>query len=496
MNNSNYKIILLILLMFSWASAQFSNGLENKLKQLNNRLIKVERLATKYNNQKAVNIIIKARDNYEKAKEFLKGRKIFRARQKFAESLKLVNLAEKILLFKPAARLSGELDRLLHRAELVVQKSNNTEARYMLTKANAYRQRAHQDYESGRYIRGQEYYRIAVYFANKSINLSRAVQRGANGAADFETQFRNIENFFNDIYQSIQDNSEAKTLLSKARTFLRKSKDFYEKGELQQAFLQLQMGERLLYRAIDLSQNTVSGRKESINANLNSLRLYIDGIEASLVGIDNNRAVNLLNKAKTYYRGAEKDFQQNNFKAAQNKIFLAQRMATSAMQFASPQQDVDQERVSQRIDEIESLLRLQKDNIDFDNNETLRYFHQEAGDLIQGARLALSQGNTMKAFRRLQLAIRLLNRIESLRNNTETEYADKDQLIQWNNRLHALLDRLKEKNNQQIQTMVPVLEQLQAKVEENLNNNRLAIAGEILNILQNQVNLLLKEAVN
>ncbi len=496
MKKLSCKIILLTLAMFSWAGAQQMDGLENKLEQLNNRIIKVERLAEKYNNQNAINIINQARDNYENAKEFLKNRKIFRARQKFAEALKLINRAEKILLFKPAARLSGELDQLMHRAELVVQKSNNTDARYMLTKANAYRQRAHQAYDGGRYIRGQEFYRIAVYFANKAINLTRTTQKGAGGEVDFETQFRNIENFFDDINQSIHDDSEAKTLVSKAQIFLRKSKDLYEKGELQQAFLQLQMCERLLYRAIDLSQNTATGRKESIHANLNSLRLYIDGIESNLAGVNNNRAVNLLNKAITYYRGAKNDFQQNDFKAAQNKIFLAQRMATSAMQFASPQPDVDQERISRRIGEIENLIRLQKENINIADNETLQYFQKETENLIRSARLALSQGNTMIAFRRLQLTIRLVNRIESLRNITETAYKDRDQLIQWNNRLDALLERLKEKNNQQIQTMVPVLEELQAKAEENLNNNKLAVAGEILNILQNQVNVLLKEAVN
>ncbi|MCD4693544.1 MAG: hypothetical protein K8R79_11560, partial [Calditrichales bacterium] len=174
------KISVILLVLISLSSAQDYNDLQTRLQQFDTKLRTIKTLAIKYNNQLALYKIDLAYVEYNIAlnrlSEYIadpsKKYKLVQAAFRLSQANKLADQAARLVLFKPAAKAKAELDKLIRKAEILVHQYNNDEARYLLNRARAFQLKAYQAYKSGRFIQSQEYHRIAIYFANKTIELA------------------------------------------------------------------------------------------------------------------------------------------------------------------------------------------------------------------------------------------------------------------------------------------------------------------------------------
>lgn len=99
--------------------------------------------------------------------------------------------------------------------------------------------------------------------------------------------------------------SDLDDLLKKSRAVIDKSKNLYDQGSVSQALVQLQISERLLHHAMDISQRTGNNRIGDYKSNLYSLRRYIESVESGLSENTQARAEEFLREARQFSRGAD-----------------------------------------------------------------------------------------------------------------------------------------------------------------------------------------------
>jgi len=490
------KIIILGLLLSSFVYSQSEEEIRRNLQQLAIKIHTVEALAQKYNHRQASDLVKEARRHFDEAMDLLRQRppRINHAKMSFYKAKKFVDWAARLLLDKPAIRAKNELDKLMRRAEQAVHQNYSDQARYMLNKARAFQAKAGQAYRSDRFFSAQEYYRISKYFANRSIQIAEGKISASTPFNRFEEALKNLESLYKDVAASPMNN-ELEKLLQKVRSFFKKARASFNNGNLVQAFSYLQISERLLYRAIDMNESTESGQKENLRSNLISLKLYINEIEKNIGDGNNNIEKKLLRKSNQFYLAAERDFESGDLKNARLKIVLSQRMANKALQYTSNSGGPDDQQVAERIEEVTRLLQLQKQKLGSDMDEISTFMLSQAEELIVQAKEDFEQDRIWSAFQKTQLALRFINRVDYLSETEKKQVSSEDELRNKYNRLLSIATTLQDNSNQKIPTSLPVIIEILKKAEHKINSGRYYIAAELLLLAENQLNRLMKIAV-
>jgi len=491
------KILLVLFLFIANGFGQDLTLLKRAIQELETQIPSLRQAAIRYNAQQAEEYLDQALIELDKTRQIVQQQpwRLLEAWASYRKSKAFVDLASKILIIKPALRISTEMDKLLLRAETEVGRTNLAEARYMLTRARSFRVESVRAFRNERYIQAQEFNRIAVYFANKAIELAQ----GSTARPDIREQYRQVRKNLFSLYRDIQaseiENSALKTLFDKARLSLEQAQAAYEKGQTRRAVQQLQIAERLLYRAADLQQQTSLGRRERILSNLNSLDQYISGIENDLPEEASQSNQRLLKKARQFLQGARRDYEQKTFPQAESKIALAQRIATKALKITPREQVDDTYRLEQRIAEIRRLLSLQESQPGTTDNSLTIVLHQQIKRILVQAESDIEKNHPRLAYRKLSIALRLVNRVEALRSSPKTGSLSKNQLFERQKQLDNSVSNLSEqhKDNLQLNAVIPILNQLLKRSALAIEKDQLRVAEELLNFVQRQLQNLLKE---
>ena len=491
MNRLILKSLFLIIVCVSFSAAQSPADLKQAMEKLHRRIRTVEQLAVRYQNEKAMELVKLAEKSYQDAVSFLQQGKYNLAKIAYYRSLRQVEFAARIVLYKPAARASQRLNELMRRAEQAVNLSDNEDARYMLSKARAFQMKAEQAFKREKYIESQQYYRVSTYFARKALNMVSVNQR-VSPSTDFEQYYQNLTNLYKNMPKG-EGSKEYKILLQKARDFMKKARGFYEENDTKQAFMYLQISERMLHRALDLSQDTALGRKVNLRENLNSLRRYLDGIEHALLDNGNKNAERLLEKANQYLNSAQRDFEKGDYQAAQKKTMLIQRMAAKALRYTMDTQLPPETRLKERYAEAKRLLQLRQQQIKDDDTNASGYLLQQADILLEEAKTAYDKGKGGEAYKKIQMALRFINQSKFLAE-VHKRY-QKDELRKHYERLAGTLTSLEEHENQKLKSVLPVLRRLLEKAKANIDSGNLAVAVQFLTIVENQIDFILKDAI-
>lgn len=494
------KILLVLFLFMANGFGQDLSLLKRAIQELESRIPSLQQAAIRYNTAQAKEYLDQALAELNKTRQIVQQQpwRLLDAWASYRKSKAYVDLASRILIIKPALRVNAEMDKLISQAETEVGQTNLAEARYMLTRARSFRLESVRAFRNERYIKAQEYNRIAVYFANKAIELAQ----GSGTAPDIREQYQQVRENLNRLFQDIQtadiENNALKTLFSKARLSMEQAQTAYEKGQSRRAVQYLQIAERLLYRAADLKQQTSLGRQERIQRNLNSLEQYISGIEKDLPQDAAQSNQRLLKKARQFLLSAWRDFEQKAFSQAESKIALAQRMATKALKITPREPADDNYRLEQRLSEIRHLITLQESQPDAANHTMVKELHLQINQILIQAETDLQQKRPRMAYAKLSIALRLVNRIEAMLSSPSMENFSKNQLLERYSQLENSVTNLSEqnKNNVQIQTVVPILSQLLKRSAQALEKDQLPMADELLNFVQRQLQNLLREVAN
>ena len=481
--------------MFSLSRAQSFPAFYQAAAKLESRIAYLQQTAERYRVTKAKEYLNRANNKLDDAKSFLSPPfpKINDAWSAYRKAKSLTDMAAKILLVKPALQAGAEMDRLLLQAETLAQSSNKAEARYMLTRARSFRFKSETAFRNSRYIKAREYYRIALFFVNKSIKLARGAA-GNDSVQSYQQLLEDITNLYSDLSTAAASDAALNKLLQKAQNALNRARQAYELGNRRQALLQLQICERLLYRAADLNQQSGQGRVERLASNLSSLEQYISGIEADLQAGSSGQSLRLLHKAEAFLKAARRDFENGAYKKAESKIALAQRMAAKALRLsgaATPASGADIER---RIAEIRHLISLQKEKAPSANEDLMRLFHQKARRLLNSAEKDFQSGKTKIAYQKTKTALHLVNRLESVLSANQVIKQTAPRLLTRLQQMEQALQVLEQNTNagSGSAVLLPLLKELSEKARIAIDNDNLVMAQAILDFMQGRINNLMK----
>ncbi len=489
------KIFFLLILLFSLSQAQSFFAFNQAADKLGSRIEYLRQTADRYRVKRANEYLNQANNKLDEARSFVRQipPRINNAWAAYREASRLADLAAKALLVKPALQAGAEMDRLLLQAEALVQNSNNAEARYMLTRARSFRFKSETAFRNSRFVKAREYYRIALFFVNKSIKLTRGTARNISGQS-YQQLLEDITNLYNDLSTAAASDVTLNKLLQKAQNALNLARQAYELGNRRQALLHLQICERLLYRVADLNQQSGQGRVERLGSNLSSLEHYLSGIETDLQAGSSRQSLRLLRKAEEFLKAARRDFENGAYKKAESKIALAQRMAAKALRLSSQEIPASGVEIDRRIAEIRHLISLQKEKAASGYEELIRLFHQQAQRLLDSAEKDFQSGKIKISFQKTKTALHLVNRLESVLSAKQVYKQTAPRLLERLQQMEHSLQILEQNTNASpgSAVLLPLLRELSAKVRIAIDSGKLLMAQEILDFMQGRINNLMK----
>ncbi len=164
--------IIIISLFSGFIYAQRDEDLGSRIRQFATQLIRLQNLAQRYDNPEAAQLISQAIFRLNQARESWDARRFREAKVQFYQSVNLYKQASRLLFYKPALNLKNNLDELIHKAEISLQKNDSRDGRYMLNRARDFQLKANRQINLSDYVKGQEYMRIAMHFAQKAIEIA------------------------------------------------------------------------------------------------------------------------------------------------------------------------------------------------------------------------------------------------------------------------------------------------------------------------------------
>ncbi len=491
------KIVTIFLLLTTIGYSQNFSQIKQAIQGLDQRISTLRTAAERYHLQKALSTLNRADNELQQCRTLLQTFQIKAAWKHYKIAEKLVDLVVKTILAKPALKLTAEMEKLINRAERNVQASEKAEGRYLLTRARSFRNKAQQAFRNSRFIRGQEFQRIAIYFANKAIEVTNGQAFPTGQTQRYQQLINTIQALYHNLSAETEDIPGLKTLLQKAAAALKAARKNYDKGRMQEALLQIQIAERLLYRAADLNQQSGKGQRERIENNLISLKQYIDGIRQTTDTKNSAANRQLLRKARQFLRAARRDFENNRFQKAELKINLAQRMATKALRIKDSKEFFDESEIQNRIAEVEHLIELQKSKAGTDNREIIAALHRNAVSLLASAKQDLKAGHPSPAMKKVRFALHLMNRVEAILSHKKSTFSNKTQLSRRFNQLKQSVENISQnEQDETITIVVPVLNSLLKRARSAMNSGDLYTTRELLDLVQRQLNDVLKSAVH
>ncbi len=500
------QIILLTTLIFNFLYSQALDGdrIKRNIFVLGRKIEQISILVERYKNDRAANLIKKAKNEFSTATNLLEQwfalprstrlrntEKLATARVHYNLSNKLADQAARLLLFKPTANLKTELERLIHRAESAAHDgSDNSELRYFLNKARAFHREALNAFSHDQYLKGHEFLRIAVYFAEKTISLAQSGQQNGTRLQKFEEQNKNIQILLNEALRFSTENDVIKELQQNAQNYLKRAKQAYNNGKLKRAYSQLRIAERLAYRIIDLAGNKNNSLEEKVKEDYQSLGRYLSSVRSELES--SGQRSKLLDKADQLYTKAGHYISSAQYQKAATNLKLSQRMGLRAFKKTSSSSRPDVESLQSRLNEVQHLLQLQEGVLSSQKNDANNLLYGQADKFFNDAKRAYSQQSYAQTAYLLNLSLRILNRNEKVLKqkpqNISSQKIEKDLL-----RIERVFSRLNTNPSLDAKNKIKLnyLAELLEKARREFDTKNYIVSAELLFIIQQQISTML-----
>jgi len=492
--NKKITISLLILfgvLIFCQDLSAQDRRIFGQFRKLEYYIMRVEEIVKNFNDSQAENLVLKAREELEKARFFLYTSQPSRpviAQLHMAAAKQYADQAAKLVLQRPFDNLKSQLDQLIDRAEQATLQSNSDEANYLLSQAKKFRRWAYSSFKTSEPVKGQEYYRISFFFARKCLDYVSRGEKDIEGRLlDLEVSITQLLNQAESIITG-SGSEELERLLNDARLQYEEAMRLADAGKEEMAIRRLRLVERLLYRLFDQAERLDSKSENKIENSMYSLDSYLQALTEDLESSSNAGTRETLEKAWNLYREAKQAFQNGNYREAQVKIALSQRLAHSVFRQLKKNPDRTTLDVQDQLDETRKLLDLQREQVQNSQNTAIKNMYAEAAGLLDRAQEALNQYNPDLAFRLVQAATRMTARIQRELKQSSGELK-KQALEEKLQRLENLLQRL-ESNDQimpQYAALIAEWRTFADKARESINNGNYVLAEEYINTALYQV---------
>jgi hypothetical protein len=488
--------ILLIVIILNFAisgiaHAQNTSRIHSDFRKIEIYMVRVWELVQQFNDPNAIQYMALAKIEIDKAREYLfhdKPRYVL-ARVHMTKAKQFTDLAARLVLSKPLLNLKAQLDDLIIRAENASAGSNRDEVHYLLNQAKKYRRLAYTAFTDNRIGRGEEYFRISFFFAQKCIDFVKT------SSTDLSEQFKNLEISVRQLLTQAEDllangeKEQLKIILKEAESHFEEALIMAEKGRLQMAISRLKLIKRLLYRIFDQAEQGLVSNESRLENSLYTLRSFLDALDREVESKSDDRMNTLLQRAWQLYREAEQEYENKNYAKSQGKISLCQRFANRIFRMTRSRELLDISELEAQLKETQNVLSLQENRVNDSNNANIIRLFQEANQMLERAQNAISSEKSGIAFQLIQAATRMSARIQrELRSSSTTK--DKVSLENKYQRVMNSISNLE--NNAEIQSRYSaILIQIKRFAERGkkyLDEGNYLLADEYFNTAWEQIN--------
>jgi len=495
-NKQNIILIIVILIMISSsiANAQSTDNtyrIYSDFRKIEIYMMRVWELVQKFNDAKAIQYMALAKTEIDKARDLLFSDppRYVLARVHMTKAKQYTDLAARLVLSKPLLNLKAQLDDLIIKAENASAGSNRDEVHYLLNQAKKYRRLAYAAFTDNRIGRGEEYFRISFFFAQKCIDYAKT------SGSDLSEQYQNLEISVRQLITQAEEllasneKEYLKNLLREAESHFEETLIMAEKGNLQMAISRLRLIKRLLYRIFDQAERGLISNNDRLENSLYTLRTFLDALEREVEKKSDENTAMLMERAWQLYREAEQEYENKNYAKSQGKISLCQRFANRIFRITRSRERLDVNQLEDQLRETQNVLSLQENRVNESNNNDVVRLYQEANRMLERAQTAISQDKSGVAFQLIQAATRMSARIQrELRSASSTK--DRVSLENTYQRVINSINSLE--SNEDIQRQYSaILNQIKTFAElgkQNLDEGNYLLADEYLRTAWEQIN--------
>ncbi len=332
------RILTIFLLLISLSQIVFaqSRALERELERLRTsvqRTVSTLQVLPDFFSDDArtqiENKLLEIRDSFENAEQLVRENRSVQARIAIQVTYAKLREIEAVVRRHPVFRLKFQerLDRKIQDAELVVDTQGGEEATYMLNNAKSFRQRAYSFAQRDRTYSALEYFRLATYFADQAIRISR----DDNGQGDM----RYWTNYYRETEMLLQrakgmlagsdEGSELESLMRKAERELPEVKQFTEERNFTSAKKKLTAVNRALYRIIDMLENQPQSEDERMRTDVESIQFALSTAK-DREGAERPAVKALLRRGNNLVRKIEGHLSSGRRRAAERQLFFANQL--------------------------------------------------------------------------------------------------------------------------------------------------------------------------
>ena len=452
MKSMSFKIttiFILILLVYS-VDAQIYRRVDSDFKKLERYISRVNELVNKFSFQRARNNILKAHEELEKARIYLYNStkpRLKLAQLHMLKAKQYTDLAAKLIMALPFKILKVQLDDLTDRAERELVSSRKEEIYYLLHQAKKFRRLAYSAFLSGKVLRGEQYYRIAFFFARKCLDYQKT-SRLSIPEQRLELEI-SIQQMLNQARELNNGNENINRMLQEAERHYQEAVQLADEGKEEMAVNRLKLIRRFIYRIYDQADRGGANREMRTENQLYSLKAFLQSLENDIGSSVNEQAQILINKAWQLHNEAQLAYNDGKIRQAEKKISLSQRMANKVFRQYRDKRDYNTDNIEVQIEETGKILDIQRERVSDSGNDALIKMHQEAEQILIRARKALDEGKTGLAFQMLQVSTRMSARIQRELRREPFIYSEAD-IEQKYNQIISSLNRIE--NNTKIVT--------------------------------------------
>jgi hypothetical protein len=429
MKSIYHKIItLLFIIVFAQlVNAQNYRRVEADFRKLERYIERIQELVNKFDSRQARNSLILARVELEKARTYLFNPEqpmLKLAQLHILKAKKYTDVAAQMVLSLPFKKLKAQLDDLIDRAERDLSKSRKEEAYYLLHQAKKFQRLAYDAYRSGRVIRGEQYFRIAFFFARKCQDFQRTT-RLSIPEQRLELEM-SVQQLLRQAGELSRGNENITKMLNEAQRHYEEALQLADEGKEEMAVNRLKLVRRFIYRIYDQADRGNNNKETRIENQLYSLNAFLQSLESENTTSINEQKQSLLDRAWLMHSEAQSAFDAGNFNQAEKKISISQRLANKVFRQTRSNRNNASENLEDRIEETERLLEFQRDKVSTSENEALIKMHEESAKMLDRARQALDNGKNGLAFQMLQMGTRMSARIQRESRKKSINYSQSD----------------------------------------------------------------------
>ena len=381
-----------------------------------------------------------AEENYQRAREAFQNRQYVAA----AAFIKLgySHLAQFYQQLKNNPFLKRKfierLDQKIQEAEQVVMRSQNTEAEKLLRRAKYFRQRAIRQAQSDRIETVIKNYFIAQFFAENAIRTA--------GGQDLP-DIKNFDRFLEESHMLLSQVAELAEqnpgelinhTITRARMQLEKVQQLYEQKMFRQAYQNLMIVNRFLYRALDLLENKAGSVSDRLEMDLLLLDEQIVEARQEVTSSGNEEAQRIYERVVFLASAARQNYQSKDYQAARNRIGIANRLLYQLNRHINRITVDDREQLENQMATAEIMLGSLRDHSS--ENHLYLQLLQVLEKNYQYARREINNGNHEGTIYHLKFFNGLALKMEQVKAAQNQNMQKELQVEEGLNRLKSLLD--------------------------------------------------------